>query len=252
MRRVTLPDPSRGRRAPASGFLRSLAASSAAHGGLLGAGVLLGVVFAGGGRAPAPRAYVARFELAAEAPPVESGEEFEVTEVRADLPEPELSSSEVWGHSTPLVEEPRVEPPAPRSTDWLAEPPFLTGELRRSVPAEVSSATLPSPARVPAEQAEEPRPPAPRVEEPVALHRPAPSYPRLARRAGEEGSVVCRLYLSPQGSVERVEIVESSGSTRLDEAAREALLGWRFEPRREDGRAVSGTHLHRVTFRLDS
>jgi protein TonB len=49
-----------------------------------------------------------------------------------------------------------------------------------------------------------------------------------------------------------VEVVESSGFARLDESAREALEHWRFSPRREGGRAVATTFLHRVTFRLES
>jgi protein TonB len=108
-----------------------------------------------------------------------------------------------------------------------------------------SAVPLPTPIAL-----EAPRPPL--VVEPVALHRPAPVYPRLARRAGEEGSVLCRLHLTVEGTVVRVEVLESSGSARLDEAAQEALAAWRFEPRREDGVAVPGTHLHRVTFQLDS
>ena len=36
------------------------------------------------------------------------------------------------------------------------------------------------------------------------------------------------------------------------EAARATLLGWSFEPSRQDERAVASTLLHRVTFRLES
>jgi len=70
------------------------------------------------------------------------------------------------------------------------------------------------------------------------------------RRAGEEGSVLCLLHLSEAGEVEQVEVIESSGFERLDNAACEGLLRWRFVPRRVDGRAVATTLLHRVTFEL--
>ena len=97
-----------------------------------------------------------------------------------------------------------------------------------------------------------PPPAAPRgiVAEPVPLATPRPSYPRLAVRAGEEGSVLCRLHLDVQGSVVEVDIVESSGHDLLDRAAKDAVAGWRFEPRRVDGRPVTALVLHRITFRL--
>jgi protein TonB len=90
------------------------------------------------------------------------------------------------------------------------------------------------------------------VREPLPRSAPAPAYPRLSVRAGEEGSVLCRLYVSERGQVTRVEVVESSGFERLDEAARATLLGWSFEPRELDGKGVASTLLHRVTFRLET
>lgn len=260
---VSLPARQRPRPPRPQGFLRSLVASGAAHGGLLGAGVLFGIVFAGGGREPASREYVARFQLGPLQPDFEElAEPLEVTEVIEvrEASEPELVAAEEWGESTPLADEAPAEPARLRSTDWLAERPFLAGEVRRAAPARSAESAAPAagaevPPRPVAEVPLEPADQGPveaLVVEPVAVHRPAPVYPRLARRAGEEGSVLCRLHLTAEGTVERVEVLESSGSARLDEAARETLATWRFEPRREDGRPVPGAHLHRVTFRLDA
>ena len=58
----------------------------------------------------------------------------------------------------------------------------------------------------------------------------------------------CRLHIAADGHVAAVDVVESSGYTRLDRAAVEALLAWRFHPRRPDEPA---TILHQVTFRLE-
>jgi len=91
----------------------------------------------------------------------------------------------------------------------------------------------------------------PVVREPAPLAAPPPDYPRLSRRSGEEGSVLCRLHISERGKVTAVDVVETSGHERLDEAARATLLGWSFEPREQDGVAVASTLLHRVTFRLE-
>ena len=76
-----------------------------------------------------------------------------------------------------------------------------------------------------------------------------PPYPSLSVRRGEEGTVVCRMHVGANGCVESVDVVESSGHVRLDEAAVKALLEWRFEPRREGGIAVPDTVLHPVVFR---
>jgi len=93
--------------------------------------------------------------------------------------------------------------------------------------------------------------PAPRAREATPIEKPTPIYPRLSRRAGEEGSVVCCLHLSAAGAVLQVDVVESSGYARLDEAAREMLGRWRFEPKLVGGAAVACTWTHKVTFQLD-
>jgi TonB family protein len=49
------------------------------------------------------------------------------------------------------------------------------------------------------------------------------SYPRLARERGTEGVVRLRFRLSPEGSIEKIEIIESSGSTILDSASIRAV-----------------------------
>lgn len=45
------------------------------------------------------------------------------------------------------------------------------------------------------------------------------NYPRLARERGIEGVVRVRFRLNPSGSVERVEVIKSSGHTILDTAS---------------------------------
>ncbi len=47
----------------------------------------------------------------------------------------------------------------------------------------------------------------------------AKNYPRLARQRGIEGVVRLRFRLNPSGSVEKVEIIKSSGHTILDSAS---------------------------------
>lgn len=87
---------------------------------------------------------------------------------------------------------------------------------------------------------------------PVPLASPDPEYPHLARRLGEEGSVLCVLHVDAKGRVSRVEVARSSGHARLDEAAVQRLRTWTFRPATLDGAPVAGTYRHRVRFELRS
>jgi periplasmic protein TonB len=64
----------------------------------------------------------------------------------------------------------------------------------------------------------------------ASLRNPAPSYPPLSRRFGEEGRVVLRVLVSLAGEALTVELLTSSGHPRLDEAARRMVATWRFIP----------------------
>lgn len=84
------------------------------------------------------------------------------------------------------------------------------------------------------------------------LQNPAPVYPPLSRRMGEEGKVMLRAYVLPSGRPESVELRQSSGSARLDEAALAAVRKWRFVPARRGSEAVAAWVLIPITFRLES
>jgi protein TonB len=73
-------------------------------------------------------------------------------------------------------------------------------------------------------------------------------YPSSARREGVEGTIVATLRVSPDGTVESVELRQTLGYG-LDELAREAFRQWRFEPAREKCRAVASDV--RVTHRFE-
>jgi periplasmic protein TonB len=71
------------------------------------------------------------------------------------------------------------------------------------------------------------------------LNNPAPTYPSLSRRLGEEGLVVLRVQVSAEGRALQVELKKSSGFERLDNAARKSVEKWRFVPARQAGIAVA-------------
>lgn len=55
-------------------------------------------------------------------------------------------------------------------------------------------------------------------------------YPEQARQRGDEGTVGVRFTVDPTGRVLDVAITRSSGSTLLDNAARDMLAGQRVPP----------------------
>ncbi len=153
------------------------------------------------------------------------------------------------------VEPPRPKPIAvpPRPVS-VAPPPVMAA----STAAPVSSFALaPLPASHPPESVVAPVAAAPA---PVFaarfdadyLQNPKPMYPPMSRRLGEEGKVVLRVRVSAQGASLGVEVKQSSGFPRLDEAARAAVEKWRFVPARQGGEAIESSVLVPLHFTLDS
>ena len=101
--------------------------------------------------------------------------------------------------------------------------------------------------------------PAPPAAEPVSqprfdadyLNNPAPPYPPLSRRMGEEGKVALRVSVNPQGAADSVEVKTSSGSTRLDEAAVNTVKRWKFIPAKRGESAIQSWVLVPIIFKLE-
>lgn len=82
------------------------------------------------------------------------------------------------------------------------------------------------------------------------LNNPAPAYPALSRRNGEQGTVMLRVQVSADGQATDVRVEESSGYDRLDEAAKRAVQSWQFVPSRRGGESVPGLVLVPIHFSL--
>jgi protein TonB len=63
------------------------------------------------------------------------------------------------------------------------------------------------------------------------VSRPQPKFPAEARKKAAEGSIRFRLLFAEDGWVKQAVIAKSSGENLLDEAARQAVLRWRLNPR---------------------
>ncbi|MBK5207858.1 MAG: energy transducer TonB [Polaromonas sp.] len=67
------------------------------------------------------------------------------------------------------------------------------------------------------------------------LQNPTPPYPPLSARLGETGRVVYKVWIGPDGKAQRAELVSSSGFSRLDKAAYETVMRWRYMPGKRNG-----------------
>jgi protein TonB len=83
------------------------------------------------------------------------------------------------------------------------------------------------------------------------LRNPKPLYPPMSKKLREEGKVMLRVYVLANGSAGKVEIKQSSGSARLDEAARSAVTQWRFVPARRRNEAVDAWVVVPISFNLE-
>ena len=86
--------------------------------------------------------------------------------------------------------------------------------------------------------------------EPI-VGNPMPRYPADVLDAGIEGDVIARLQIDSSGRVTDAVIVSHQGQqdVRLDQAAIEALLQWRFHPAMRDGKAIASVVQVPVEFR---
>lgn len=82
------------------------------------------------------------------------------------------------------------------------------------------------------------------------IQAPQADYPAMARRMGEEGRVVMQVLVNDKGRAEKVEILKSSGFSRLDESAKMALLRALFKPYLEDGKATTILATASINFSL--
>ncbi|MBN2971042.1 energy transducer TonB [Roseomonas aeriglobus] len=125
---------------------------------------------------------------------------------------------------------PQVVAPTPRVAVPVPPPPIVVDKAPDTPPPPAPPVVAPrSPDPAP------PRPPAPpgdvsRDLTANIVSAPPPRYPIASRRAHEQGTVLLDVRLSVDGRVEEISVRRSSGSDRLDDAARSAVRRWRWTP----------------------
>ena len=145
---------------------------------------------------------------------------------------------------TKIIEEikpPEDKPPPPPPKLTTPPPPFIPPpEVNIQMPIQqaptISVAPSPTPPAAPVAIA----PPPPAEVRTAAVVQAAscekPEYPPAARRANETGTVRLQMLIDENGKVVDSKVERSSGSRRLDEAARAALELCRFRPATVNGK----------------
>jgi protein TonB len=151
-----------------------------------------------------------------------------------------------------IIEEEDKPPPPPPKIE-TAPPPFVPPpEISIDLPADTKpttaiTATTQKPVVKP--------PPPPAVKRVLPRQNPRrpvefPPYPPQSKRLGEEGATLLRLFIEPDGRVGDVQLGQSSGFPRLDEAALRQAKRWRFVPGTENDKPVGMWMEFRVVWKI--
>jgi protein TonB len=158
----------------------------------------------------------------------------------------------------PGIQQPNLPPKAQEADRAETKaPPESSQPLPRAKSSpDVASPASPETHSVPDAQAEVARPhDAPEITPPAFnaayLRNPAPRYPLIARRNGEQGTVTLRVLVTREGRPASVSVERTSGSGHLDSAALETVKTWRFVPARQGRESIETWVLVPIVFRLE-
>ena len=144
--------------------------------------------------------------------------------------------------------EPRPKPqPQPAPVDSKTAISREQAAPTPTPPAEVQSTAAPSGADKPNTAVSDSKP----QFDAAYLNNPRPAYPSMSRRLGEEGRVEVEVQVQPDGLPSKVSLKRSSGYSRLDDAALEAIKRWKFIPAKRFGEPVAASVIVPMPFVLE-
>jgi protein TonB len=173
----------------------------------------------------------------------------------------EIFASFITPEKAPEPTPPQPLPAAPKTVAVVRKniAPPRPAPVVNNTPSEAAiSVPAPAPAPQPP-QREEPAaaaaPAAPAQPRTIAsgveyIQPPDVKYPALSKRMGEEGKSIIRVLINEKGRAERAEVQKSSGSSRLDDAARQAVMRALFKPYMEDGKPMPVFAIVPINFQL--
>jgi len=147
----------------------------------------------------------------------------------ATQPEPEMPKIKP---DIPQIAEPTAEPPPELQFDEVLAPPAET-----PMPASSNAVAATQAVGTTAQELK-------------TSTRIEPTYPPASRRASEEGTVRLKVLVDESGRPKDVQVAQSSGFSRLDEAAKQAVRRWKFVAATDGSKAVSVWTQVSITFRL--
>jgi periplasmic protein TonB len=173
-------------------------------------------------------------------------------------PEPEPAPPPPKPVPPPPKPEPEPKPvakPVPKPTPKPTPKPEPVREVAPE-PVQEAAPAPPAPPAPPVQQTA----PAPTAPAPVTpprtdaahLNNPAPQYPALSRRLGEQGRVMLDVYILPDGSVGEIKLNKSSGFPRLDNAALQAVKTWKYVPAKRGDKPIPFWYVQPVSFVLNN
>ncbi|MDD2344247.1 MAG: energy transducer TonB [Tolumonas sp.] len=130
-----------------------------------------------------------------------------------------------------------VKPVKPESKPKTESP--VSAPVQQLKPAPAKAEIAPAPVEAPKFNA-------------AYLSNPAPVYPRRSRMLEEEGIVKLKVHVSAEGNALDVQLFKSSGFSRLDDAALNAVKSWRFVPAKRGDQSIEGWVIVPVSFKLRS
>lgn len=147
----------------------------------------------------------------------------------------------------PQLDQPNLTP----LRQVLVPPPEVDVAVEPNTAAISATAMeMPPPAPPAAAPSNSGTPVVPEMSQVAYLVQPAPHYPPESRRIREQGLVVLRVLIDASGHAKAIEIYESSGHPRLDEAARAAVAHAVFKPYMDGGIARAAAAFVPVEFTL--
>jgi len=88
------------------------------------------------------------------------------------------------------------------------------------------------------------------IAEAQAFKAVSPTYPRISRRRGEEGTVSLSIEVLKSGKAGKISVIQSSGHKRLDESALQAASKTEFIPATQFGKKIDSIMTLSYTFCL--
>lgn len=157
---------------------------------------------------------------------------------------------------TPLPPVAQATPPAPAPLPPVENAPpsenAITAPLQEPVPVPQMPAAPALPAPAVAASPAAPAAVTPPRSDASHLNNPAPVYPAMSRRLGEQGRVVLDVYILPSGLVGEIRLKGSSGFKRLDDAALQAVKKWKYVPAKRGDEAIPYWYVQPLSFSLNN